>query len=459
MQEFPPRIVIAALRGSAGKTLVSLGLTAAWREQGHAVTPFKKGPDYIDAAWLSTAAGVDCCNLDTFLVEPETVRRWFAARTVAGTTALVEGNRGLFDGMDLKGTHSTAELAKLLHAPVVLVVDCTKSSRTVAAMVLGCQELDPEVQLAGVILNRVARSRHETIVRRSIETVCGLPVFGAIPKLRHSRTRERHLGLIPPQEHESREAAVEEARQTVERYVDLDALRTVASEAPPIQVSDWAPPPAETAIPEGLRVGVIRDSVFQFYYPENLEAFALLGAEVVFIDSLQACRLPPLDALYLGGGFPETQAARLSDNAGLRRDLAVAVRDGLPVFAECGGLMYLGRELVVEGRAYPLVDALPIRFELSDRPQGHGYTVLRTQRENPYFGVGRRLTGHEFHYSHARFVDDAKLAFVFKVERGTGFGNEQDGILHRNVLATYTHFHALGVTDWAAALLGNVKSV
>lgn len=457
MQPYPARIVISALRGSAGKTLVSLGLTAAWREQGHPVVPFKKGPDYIDAAWLSAAAGSECCNLDTFLVNKETIRRWFASRARPGSLAVVEGNRGLFDGVDVEGTHSTAQLAKLLHAPVLLVVDCTKSSRTVAAMVLGCRQLDPEVELAGVVLNRVAQSRHETIVRRSIESICDMPVLGAIPKLHHCRTPERHLGLVPPQEHPSREAVVEEARRVARRYLDLEAIHALACKARPFAVPDWTVPEPERAVPTGLRVGVVRDSVFQFYYPENLAAFEALGAELVVVDSLRDSRLPEIDSLYLGGGFPETQAGKLSENAALRHDLARAIQGGLPVFAECAGLMYLGKELLLAGRTYPLVGALPIRFELSPRPEGHGYTVLRVGDENPYFSLGRRLTGHEFHYSRPHLIDDTDLKFVFDVERGTGFGNNKDGVLYRNVLATYTHFHALGVTDWAAALLRNVK--
>ncbi|NCO41143.1 MAG: cobyrinic acid a,c-diamide synthase [Armatimonadetes bacterium CG_4_10_14_3_um_filter_66_18] len=452
MKKLPPRIVVSALRGSAGKTTVALGVAAALRERGVRVAPFKKGPDYIDPAWLTLAAGAPCRNLDTFMLPRDRVQRWFAECTDPDQLAVIEGNRGLYDGLDSAGTHSTAELAKLLAAPVVLVLDCTKVSRTAAAMILGCQQLDPACQIRGVVLNQVAQARHESSLRECVKSVCDLPVLGALPKLRHSRTKERHLGLVPPQEHTAVEAVLADAKELAEQYLDLDGLHKLAQQAPATSVADWEAPPPRARF-DGVRVGVLRDSVFQFYYPENLEAFRELGAEVIELNSLTAAELPPLEALYLGGGFPETQAAALAANAGFRESVREAVEGGLPVFAECGGLMYLGRELRLGDESFPMVGALPVAFELNARPQGHGYTVLASRQPSPYFPVGRVLTGHEFHYSRPVVLDDAKLAFAFSVQRGTGFGGQSDGLLYRNVLATYTHFHALGVDDWAETLL------
>jgi cobyrinic acid a,c-diamide synthase len=452
MQNLPPRIIFSALRGSAGKTTVALGVAAALRERGVRVAPFKKGPDYIDPAWLTLAAGAPCRNLDTFLLQRDVVQGWFAACSGPDQLAVIEGSRGLHDGLDSAGTHSTAELAKLLTAPVVLVLDCTKVSRTAAAMVLGCQQLDPECRIRGVILNQVAQARHESILRECIKSVCDLPVFGALPRLRDSRSKERHLGLVPPQEHTAVEAVLGEAKELAEQYLDLDGLSGLARQAPATQVADWQAPPAGARF-DGVRVGVLRDSVFQFYYPENLAAFGELGAEVVELNSLTEPELPRLDALYVGGGFPETQAAALAANAGFRESVRDAVEGGLPVFAECAGLMYLGRELRLGGESFPMVGALPLAFELSPQPQGHGYTLLAVRQPNPYFPVGRVLTGHEFHYSRPVVLDGAKLEFAFSVQRGTGFEGSSDGLLYRNVLATYTHFHALGVGDWAETLL------
>lgn len=222
------RIVIAGLRGGGGKTFVAVGLTAALRKQGLRVAPFKKGPDYIDAAWLSMAAEEPCRNLDMFLMTPETAVRSFAASTPDSDIAVIEGNRGLFDGMDAKGSYSTAELAKLLKCPVVLAVDCTKSTRTVGAMVLGCQRLDPSVPLRGVILNQTAGARHESVLRGAIQQICGLPVLGTIPRIREQLFPERHLGLVPPQEHGRLVRAIDRVADVAAQHLDLDAILHVA---------------------------------------------------------------------------------------------------------------------------------------------------------------------------------------------------------------------------------------
>jgi len=452
MPILPPRLVFSALRGSAGKTTAALGVTAALHARGVAVAPFKKGPDYIDPAWLSLAAGAECRNLDTFLLPGERVKSWCAQQTTEDQVAIIEGNRGLFDGVDLAGTHSTAELAKLLSAPVVLVVDCTKVSRTAAAMIYGCQQLDPGCRIGGVILNQVARSRHEEVLRGCVESICGLPVLGAIPKLRRNDARERHLGLVPPPEHDATAAVLEQSQSLAEKYLDLDALLALARSAEPETTSTWEPWSATERF-DGARVGVVRDSVFQFYYPENLAALTHLGATLVELDALTSPELPRLDALYLGGGFPETQAEKLVENASFRQSVRDAVEAGLPTFAECAGLMYLGSQLRVDAVDYPLTGVLPITFELGRRPQGHGYTLLTAANDNPYYPVGRDLSGHEFHYSLPRAAESTELRFAFQVRRGHGFDGEHDGLLHKNVLATYTHFHALGVIDWAVSLL------
>ncbi len=446
-----PRVLIAGLRGGSGKTIVSLGLAAAWHRRGQRVAPFKKGPDYIDAAWLSAAAGRPCRNLDLFLMPPEAARTSFVSTACDADVAVIEGNRGLFDGMDAEGSYSTAELAKLLQVPVLLVVDCTKATRSVAAVVLGCQRLDPEVPLRGVILNQMAGPRHAAVVREAIQRVCGLPVVGCVARIRDPLLAERHLGLVPPPEHGGRACAVEQAADLAERYLDLPAIRRLAGTAP--RLDDPSAAPEEEVASSSVRIGVFRDAAFQFYYPENLEALKRAGAEVVEISPIRATEVPKVDALYIGGGFPETQASALSSNRSFRASLRGVIERGLPVYAECGGAVYLGETLRYERQSYPMAGVFPAVFGFQRKPQGHGYVEMKTVRANPFYGVGQAVRGHEFHYTYLDAATADDLTFAFRVGRGQGFGDHRDGLCRRNVLALYTHVHALGTPRWAPALV------
>jgi cobyrinic acid a,c-diamide synthase len=471
-----PRILISALRGGAGKTIVSIGMTAAWKATGRQVTPFKKGPDYIDAGWLSLAAGRPCYNLDTFLVKAPRILQSFYSHSIKDGISVIEGNRGLYDGIDIQGSTSTAELAKLLKSPVILCVDCTKSTRTMAAAVLGCMMFDPDVDIKGVILNRVAGSRHENVLRKNIEQYCHIPVLGAIPKLDGEKFPERHLGLVPTPEHGSAMDAINDAAEIAARYLDLDALAEVSFNAHALPLPD-APlkkiryeayiqdvdpddgkSMSHSERPLKPKIGIIRDSAFQFYYPENIEALQAEGAETVLISPFTSDNIPPVDALYIGGGFPETHALELSNNINFRQQLKELAHDGLPIYAECGGLMYLGEELVLEETSYPMAGVLPIVFGFFKKPQGHGYTIVSVDQTNPYFDIGMEIRGHEFHYSKALKWRGKENDLAFSMKRGIGFLNKRDGVCFKNVLATYTHIHALGTTSWAGALVRNAMA-
>ncbi|MEA3428113.1 MAG: cobyrinate a,c-diamide synthase [Thermodesulfobacteriota bacterium] len=476
-----PRIIISALRGGAGKTILSIGIITAWTDLGKKVAPFKKGPDYIDAGWLALAAGRPCYNLDTFMIKEEQVLNSFLSHSINRDIAVIEGNRGLYDGIDIKGsTSSTAELAKLLKAPVVLCIDCTKTTRTMAAVVSGCMQFDPDVKIKGVILNRVAGPRHENILRKSIENYCGVPVLGAVPRLGRQNFPERHMGLIPTPEHAWTNNSIESASQTASKYLDLTAIEKIANEAAESSVIQQHPPksplegglrgvltsiqnpesspPKDSGGQPAPRIGIVKDSAFQFYYPENIEALISLGAETVFISPFSDSAIPPVDALYIGGGFPETHAKELAEKVVFKQQLKSLAENGLPIYAECGGLMYLGKELVLDGKSYPMADVLPIVFGLSKRPQGHGYTIIKAEKENPYFKVGTEIKGHEFHYSRVLKWMGNDSDMVFSMKRGVGIINKTDGICYKNVLATYTHIHALGTPSWAAAMIQNAVS-
>ncbi len=452
------RVVVAALRGSAGKTTLAVALAVALRRRGKTVIPFKKGPDYIDAAWLSLAAAVLSHNLDTFLMGRDRVVDSFSRHAAGDAISLIEGNRGLYDGLTAEGEHSTAELAKLLAAPVVLVIDCDKATRTVAAMILGCQRFDPAVDIRGVILNRVGSARHAAIVRKSVEDRCRLPVLGAVPRLAEMLFTERHLGLIPPQESEGILPVLERAGDIAEKHLDMERLTGIAESAPAWEgrASDGATP-AKGSGRGRVAIGVIRDRAFQFYYPENIQALADAGARVLEISALEDQGLPALDALYIGGGFPETQAEVLAGNERFRRSLREAAGQGLPIYAECGGFLYLGESLTIGERRYPLAGVLPVAFGMEQRPQGHGYTLAEVDRQNPFFPVGTKLKGHEFHYSRiiSRKPDGEDTAF--RILRGTGMGHKRDGLCRGNILAAFTHLHALGTPEWAAGMVAAAR--
>jgi cobyrinic acid a,c-diamide synthase len=454
-----PGIVVSALRGGSGKTIFSIGIIAALRRLSRSVAPFKKGPDYIDAGWLALAAGRPCYNLDTFLIDPETILGSYHRHTQNIDLAVIEGNRGLYDCINTDGKTSTAELAKLLGLPVILCIDATKTTRTMAAVVGGVAAFDPDVKIGGVVLNRVAGKRHQSILTRSIEEYTGLPVIGAVPKLKEQRFPERHMGLVPTPEHSWAAPAIDAIQSVAEKHLDLERILDLAATATTIEGGNTSPAPTPEPISVSAKpkIGILRDAAFQFYYPENLEALEAAGADLVFTSPLTDKHLPPVDALYIGGGFPETNARELEANTDYRNKVRRLAQHGLPIYAECGGLMYLGEALHLETGEFQMTGVLPVVFGFSRRPQGHGYTIVQVDEANPFYPVGTKLLGHEFHYSNVKIWRGKTENLAFSMQRGTGFLDGKDGVCINNVLATYTHIHALGTPKWATALVGTAQ--
>jgi len=465
-REKVPGVVIAGLRGGSGKTIISLGITAAWKARNITVAPFKKGPDYIDAGWLSRAAGRPCYNLDTYLCAQSVVQNSYLTHSKSCDVSLVEGNRGLFDGIDLEGTTSTSELAKLLNLPVVLVLDCTKSTRTMAAVLMGCMQFDPDINICGVVLNRLAGKRHEGKVRANIERFCNIPVLGAVPKLKQEDFPERHMGLVTSEEHGESDISLTRARQVAMDNIDLDQLFQVVTSFKKGQGLPIIDPGFDqktvseinTAVDnDSVTIGVVRDSAFQFYYPDNIEALEKLGARIEYISPLSQSDIPDVDAIYMGGGFPETHATQLSANQAFRDNLKALSRKGVPIYAECGGLIFLGESICLDDTVYPMTGILPLRFGLSKRPQGHGYTEVEVVNDNPFYAIGDVLRGHEFRYSKVLSIDYDDTDMAFKMVRGKGILEKKDGFFKDNTFGTYTHIHALGSTGWAPALIAKAK--
>ncbi|HUJ89211.1 MAG TPA: cobyrinate a,c-diamide synthase [Syntrophorhabdales bacterium] len=451
----PPRLMIAAPQGRSGKTTITIALARALRNRGLSVQPFKKGPDYIDPSWLRLAAGTDCFNLDSFFMPEDALLSSFAHRSRGADIALLEGAMGLFDSPEADGKGSAAWLARMLQAPIILVVNAERMTRSVAALVSGFQHFEPGTRLAGVILNHVSGPRHVEKLRDAVERLCAMPVLGAVPRDSALSIAERHLGLVPSGEKEQAESIVEAICDKVATHLNIDAIVATAQQAPEHFISELCRIPA--ARPTS-RIGVVTDRAFSFYYPENLEALQEAGADLVSIDALSDHALPKIDGLYIGGGFPELYAAELEANERLRRDIARRIENGLPTYAECAGLMYLCRAIRWQGRRYEMVGAVPAEVEISKRPQGHGYVELETAVDNPWFPPGFVLRGHEFHHSKL-IAADPPLTTAYTLRRGHGIDGRVDGFLYKNLLASYTHLHALGVPQWAPAFVSLVARI
>ncbi len=441
-------VVVAGLSGGSGKSIVSVGLTAAWVKEGRVVAPFKKGPDYIDAGWLQSAAERPCYNLDPYLFSEQVIAASFNRRSAGAELAVIEGNRGLFDGVNSQGGYSTAELAMQLGLPVILVVNCTKMTRTVAALVQGCITFEPQMKIAGVILNQVATRRQQKIITEAVHHYTDVAVLGAVPRMEKDIFPMRHLGMIPYQEYDGTSEALDFLAATIREHTDLAQIEAVMKRVniKGSHTDTGSQAPANTG---SVRIGVIQDSAFQFYYPENLEALEEQGARLVSINALQDTELPVLDGLYIGGGFPETSAARLAANHSFRQSVKAAASAGLPIYAECGGLIYLGKEIIIDNQRYPLAGVFDVVFGMSKKPQAHGYSIFTSEQENPIYPVGFTTRGHEFRYSTVRHWGGDQGDLVLRMDRGTGFSGSLDGLTFNNVLALYTHIHAEGTTEWA----------
>jgi cobyrinic acid a,c-diamide synthase len=469
------RMLISAAHKSSGKTMVSIGLCAALTARGHAVQPFKKGPDYIDPMWLGQAAGHACRNLDLYLMENDDVVATFARH--ASEVNLVEGNKGLYDGLALDGSNSNAALAKLLDLPVMLVIDARGMTRGIAPLILGYQAFDKDIDIAGVILNNLGGKRHESKLRQVIEHYTDVPVIGAIQHDDRLSIVERHLGLMPSNESHVANAKIQQIGEAIAEQVDLDKLlelsqktglppfggekgKAVAPQNPhlnPLPGGEEANVKSDFQFP--VRIAIARDRAFGFYYADDLDALEAAGAELVPFDALRDAHLPEVDGLYIGGGFPETCAAELEANTSMRAEIKQAIANGLPAYAECGGLMYLSRSLNYEGHTYQMVGAIPGDVQMHAKPIGRGYVHLKEDADHPWprpATPAKQIKAHEFHYSKLGNLP-ADMRYAYHVERGYGIDGERDGLTVNNLLASYTHLRTIGSCYWATRFIGFVR--
>ncbi|HIP53123.1 MAG TPA: hydrogenobyrinic acid a,c-diamide synthase (glutamine-hydrolyzing) [Chromatiales bacterium] len=454
-------LLISAAHKSSGKTTLTIGICAVLRGHGLEVQPFKKGPDYIDPLWLSRAAGRSCRNLDFFTMKRDEILAMFASHMQGAGFGIIEGNKGLYDGLDLDGSNSNAALATLLRAPVILVIDARGMTRGIAPLILGYQAFAPEIDIAGVILNKVGGSRHESKLRRVIEHYTSVPVVGAVHYHPDLSIDERHLGLIPSNEEGGADKKIRALGEAAAAQVDVHRLTEIA---------DGAKAPAASLVPEPaiakehqkpVRIGYPRDKAFGFYYPDDLEVMRQEGAELVAFDAVRDPALPEVDGLFIGGGFPETAMEELEGNQSMRNGVKEFIESGGPVYAECGGLMYLARSLTWQGKRCRMAGVIDSDAVMHQKPQGRGYVKLKDNGRLPWPVINGRekqlvIHAHEFHYSALENLSD-KGTFAFDVLRGTGVDGQHDGIVYKNMVANYTHMRNVGGNEWARRFVAHVR--
>lgn len=452
-------LYISAAHKTSGKTTIALGLCREFRRRGLTVQPFKKGPDYIDPLWLSQAAGNACLNLDFHTMARDEIREGFAAAMAGADIGLIEGNVGLFDAVDLYGSNSNAELAKDLKAPVILVIDAEGMTRGVAPLLLGYQAFDPTLTIAGVILNRVGGARHEANLRRVVEHYTDIPVLGLVYRQSDIEIAQRHLGLMPSNEEDEAERHVERIRAQVAEQTDLDRILAIAATAPPLPAPNPAGDSPAGALP-GVRIAIARDQAFGFYYPDDLRALIREGAELIPFSPCRDAELPAVDGLFIGGGFPEYRMRELEANRLMRASIADFIASGGPAYAECGGLMYLARQLRWGDDHRSMCGVLAADVAMHRHSQGRGYVTLRETPDSPWPRAGTTpsdIKAHEFHHS-AVVAPNPDWVYAYRVMRGTGIDGNHDGIVHKNLLASYSHLRSVGGTRWTARFLAHVRA-
>lgn len=425
-----------------------------------AVQPFKKGPDYIDPLWLGRAAGNACYNLDFFTQSHDEIAATFARHAITAGISLIEGNKGLFDGVDVAGSDSNAALAKMLAAPVVLVIDSSGMTRGIAPLIRGYLGFDPDVNIAGVILNKTGGTRHEGKLRAALERYTDIDVLGAIGRDPALEIPERHLGLVPANETNATDTIIAKLAKAVTSQVELDRIVEIANAAPAIATA-----PVRDSLPAAdVRIGIARDAAFSFYYPDDLDAFALAGAELVPFDTLNDAHLPAVDGLFIGGGFPETHLVTLTKNRTLLTNIRQALSAGMPAYAECGGLMYLARSIQWHNGKYEMAGVVPGDVIVDDRPQGRGYVLLERSGSDPWpiatteeRARKRRIPVHEFHYARLENLPDNR-EFAYRVKRGHGIDGRHDGLLVENLLAGFAHHRNTAANPWVERFVAFVRT-
>ena len=448
-----PRVVIAGTKSKVGKTMVAVGLMKALSERGYIVQPYKIGPDFIDPSFHNIATGRQSRNLDSFMLGRESIISTFYKNFKGADIAVIEGKTGLYDSADaISEKGSVAEVSKMLNSPVILVVDAERITRSIAALVLGYKVFDKSVDIRGVILNKAGGERHREKIKNAVVKLSKLDVLGIIPRM-EIKMPYRHLGLVTAYERLDVHNLIENLARIIEKYVDVEKIIEIAHTAPPIETELEG---EEEEYKKDLRIGVIRDQVFSFYYQDNIDELSK-HSEIVYLNSLKDRDVSNLDALYIGGGFPEVFSEELEKNRRFREKIYEFCSSGMPVYAECGGLMFLGESIEVGGSEYEMVGFLPLKTVMHEKFWAQGYCIYKALRDSLVAKRNQILVGHEFHYSEPKLL--RKVNFAFAVERGRGIDGQYDGIVLENTLASYLHLHFLSNKKIVVRFLNQIKKI
>ncbi len=448
----PSSFYLSAAHKSSGKTVVSLGLCATFKQQSLKVQAFKKGPDYIDPIWLAQASGNPCYNLDFYNMADDEIVRLYSNQSANSDLTIIEGNKGLFDGMSVTGGDANADLAKLLNIPVVLVIDSTGITRGIAPLLSGYQAFDKNVDIAGVILNKVASERHESKLIQAIEHYTDIPVLGYVRRSKALVIDERHLGLMPANETPQSQTFINKVASIIADQVDLNALMNLNCIRSNKRIIN------SSTTKEKITVAIAKDSAFGFYYQDDLDKFESLGAGIKYFDTLKDNNLPACDGLFIGGGFPEMQLKALNANQSLLAEIKTKIEQGLPTYVECGGLMYLTNSITYNNHTYPMAGVIDADTHMTPTPIGRGYVELAPTDEHCWSGVSKHIYAHEFHYSKLKNLNP-NTRYAFKVLRGVGVNNEFDGIIKHNLLASYTHLRNVAGNAWVAQFVNFISKI
>lgn len=439
------RVVLTGTGSGVGKTTIATGIMKALSDE-HKIQPFKVGPDYIDPSYHNCATGVSSRNLDSFFMSDGQIRQSFKNGMTSSHAdyGIIEGVRGLYEGISpTNDIGSTSSIAKALNSPVILIINSRSLVRSAAAMTLGFKALDSRIDIEGVILNNVKSQKHYLKTKEAVEKLANTRVLGGIERDNSISMEQRHLGLIPAVEQERISGLVEKWGELIRENIDLDALMEIMDNSNPI-INEYEPIWSSNKTKHKTRIAVPFDEAFNFYYKENLEALEYNNAKIEYFSPIHDEQLPSVDALYIGGGYPEIFKKELSKNTTMLESIKEFSQDNHPIYAECGGLMYLCKTI----DSLPMVDVFPYHSMLTKRVQGLSYTIAHVQRDNPILKKNTTYHGHEFHYSKVEYTGSNSNDFAFSMRRGVGITGKYDGLLKNNTLASYIHTHTACLPDF-----------
>ena len=447
--------LITSTKKSSGKSIITIGLTAVLNSMNYKLSVFKKGPDYIDPLWISKSGKTNCYNLDFNTMSPQEIKSLYKQKTKVSDISVIEGNKGLFDGVSLDGSDSNAALARLLKLQIILVVDCAGITRGIAPLLNGYQQFDSKLKYKGIILNNIASDRHEGKIINAVNEYSDFKVLGSVYKNKKLEILEQHLGLQPSFTKSNSNNIIKNILSVIKSSVDMKYLLK------DIKIKKQSPVTVLSPIKKkytDIKIGIPLDNAFGFYYADDLEKIKSLGAKIIFFNTLKDKSIPKVDALFIGGGFPELVAPELSSNNKMKESIKKFIEANKPVYAECGGLMYLAKSIKTNKQTFNMVGAINARIAMNNKPIGRGHVELIRRSCHPWLKTNEIINAHEFHYSDISF-NSKRNEFIYQVNRGYGINGKHDGIKYKNLLATYSHLRDTKKTNWVENYLKFIKNI